>query len=100
MKQNAQAIRKAAILIASLDQRTAETLLKQMGPAQAAQVRETIAELGPLDPREQNDVVEEFRRLGPLLPEKSPPGLELDAGLAQKIAGSSTAEPFARSTAP
>lgn len=85
MKQRMHTLRKAAILIASLDERTAEALLTQMGPTQAQRVRQAIDELEEIDPREQSDVVEEFRRLGPLLPDKSPAGLELDAGLARKL---------------
>lgn len=78
MKDRQQNIRKAAILVASLDQDSADMLLGQMSMDQAATVREAIDELGPIDPEEQNEVIEEFFRIGPLVPEKQPAGIELD----------------------
>lgn len=78
MKDRQQNLRKAAILVASLDQDSADLLLSQMSVDQAATVREAIEELGPLDPEEQNEVIEEFFRIGPLVPGKQPPGIELD----------------------
>jgi flagellar motor switch protein FliG len=79
-------IRKAAILVASLDSRTADLLLEQMGAEQAHQVRRAILHLGDVDPSEQNEVIDEFCRIGPLVPSQHPPGIELDGELARKLA--------------
>jgi flagellar motor switch protein FliG len=79
-------IRKAAILVASLDSRTADLLLEQMGADQAHQVRRAILHLGDVDPSEQNEVIDEFCRIGPLVPSQHPPGIELDSELARKLA--------------
>ncbi len=78
MRNRLQAVRKAAILIASLDPQTADVLIEQMPPEQAAAVRAAIDTLGPVSPDEQQATIEEFFRIGPLVPEKSPPGIELD----------------------
>ncbi|HEX3727604.1 MAG TPA: FliG C-terminal domain-containing protein [Pirellulales bacterium] len=79
MRDRNLGIRKAAILIASLDARSAEMLLREMSPSQAHAVREAADRLGPLDLDEQNEVIDEFFRIGPLLPEKQPAGIELDS---------------------
>jgi flagellar motor switch protein FliG len=87
MKNRHQALRKAAILIASLDHDTADGLLDQMTAEQARAVRETIDSLGDVAHSEQQAVIEEFFRIGPLVPEKSPPGIELDSQLARHLGG-------------
>jgi flagellar motor switch protein FliG len=79
MRNRQQAVRKAAILIASLDRQTADALLEQMTPEQADAVRAAIDDLGHVTPLEQEATIEEFFRIGPLVPEKLPPGIELDA---------------------
>ncbi|MEN6493500.1 MAG: FliG C-terminal domain-containing protein [Thermoguttaceae bacterium] len=86
MPLTSKGIRKAAILIASLDQTSADRLLDQMDVRQAQQVRQAVFELGDVDPAEQKQIIDEFFRLGPLIPPQQHPGIELDAGLAQKIA--------------
>ncbi len=72
-------LRKAAILVAGLDRNTADEMLDQMTPQQAQQVRQMMVDLGDIDPTEQRRVIDEFFRIGPLVPEKEPPGIELDA---------------------
>jgi flagellar motor switch protein FliG len=57
-----------------------------MGSAQADQVRHAILRLSDVDPAEQNEIIEEFFRVGPLIPQKHPPGIELDDDLARRIA--------------
>jgi flagellar motor switch protein FliG len=71
-------MRKAAVLVASLDPERGEAILAQMSPAQAEALRVAVADLGPLDPVEQAGVIEEFFRIGPLLPDREPSGIELD----------------------
>jgi flagellar motor switch protein FliG len=85
MKNRLQALRKAAILIDSLDRATADAMLSQMTPEQARAVRDAIDDLGAVPPAEQQAVIEEFFRIGPLVPEKSPPGIELDSRLARQL---------------
>jgi len=79
-------IRKAAILVASLDMAGADAILDQLGPEQAARVRRTVVDLGQVDPQEQRRVIDEFRRIGPMVPDRQPPGIELDDRLARKLA--------------
>jgi len=79
-------IRKAAILVASLDRQTADCVLDRMDPAQAARVRRAILDLDPIDPAERRRVVDEFFRMRPRMPAESPPGIELDGRLAQALA--------------
>ncbi|HEX4148314.1 MAG TPA: FliG C-terminal domain-containing protein [Pirellulales bacterium] len=55
--QQPPAIRKAAVLIASLDRATAETLLERMPALQAQLIRRAAAELGEVDPAEQASVM-------------------------------------------
>lgn len=86
MKHRPTNLRKAAILVASLDERSARKLLGQMTDEQNELLRQAISELGPIDPNEQDEVIEEFFRIGPLVPDKQPSGIELDSGLARRIA--------------
>src|SRR5881392_2229754 len=78
-------LRKAAILIASLDEPTARRLLEQMGPEQAARVRQAVEELDDIDPAEERRVIEEFCRVTPMVPKAAPAGIELDGSLAAKL---------------
>ena len=78
MRNRQQTVRKAAILIASLDRQTADALLAQMPTEQADAVRAAIDGLDQVSAQEQQATIEEFFRIGPLVPEKSPPGIELD----------------------
>src|SRR5215211_622771 len=80
------ALRKAAILIASLDPDAAAAMLAQMSDEHARLVRETINDLDDLDPIEQQEVIDEFFRISPLMPEKMPPGIELADSLALRLA--------------
>jgi flagellar motor switch protein FliG len=80
-----QGIRKAAILVASLQEAAADALLDRMGPERARQVRQAMVALGQIDPREQQRVIEEFFRVGPMVPRKHPAGIELTGELAGKL---------------
>lgn len=55
-------LRKAAVLISALDDRTADALLEQMGPDQAAKVRSALVELDDIPAAEQQAVLAEFMR--------------------------------------
>jgi flagellar motor switch protein FliG len=105
MTQSPRSTRKAAILLASLDPAHAQALLEQMSPAQAAALREAVDRLGPIDAHEQDAVIEEFFRIGPLLPEDDRAGVELDAALPESMAarlspGSPLSDCAARMSAP
>jgi flagellar motor switch protein FliG len=71
-------IRKAAILMASLDQAAAEVLLHRLGPERADLVRQAVAYLDEIGSEERQRIVDEFRRIGPMVPGPSPSGIELD----------------------
>lgn len=77
-------LRKAAVLLASLDQETADTLIEQMAPEQAMLVRQALIALEHLDPTEQEAVIDEFFRIGPM--SRPHDGVELDASLARRLA--------------
>jgi flagellar motor switch protein FliG len=92
MKDTRRNLRKAAMLVASLDERNAEALLAQMTPTQVQAVRHAIETLGPIDAGEQHNVIEEFFRVGPLVPCKQPSGIELDDRLPERLSISRTSE--------
>jgi flagellar motor switch protein FliG len=64
-------IRKAAVLVASLDADTADLLLAQIPPQQADAVRAKVLQLDELDPREQQAIIDEFFLRGPLQQQNS-----------------------------
>src|SRR4051812_47099829 len=86
-------LRKAAVLVASLDPQNAAAVLSHMTPGQADAVRQAVCNLERLDPREQRRVIEEFFRVGPLVPTRQPSGLELDDRLGRQLSGTSTNAP-------
>jgi flagellar motor switch protein FliG len=85
MKKRSDNVRKAAILIASLDRDAADALLNQMSDEQARRLRRALVELGDVEPDEQAEVIEEFFRIGPMAPEKFPAGVELCDTLAEEL---------------
>lgn len=95
-----QGIRKAAILVASLDRASADKMLDTLDPQQARRVRQTMVGLGKIDSREQRRVIEEFFHTGPGLPDKYPPGVELDGRPARKLAIPQTPNTVGESTSP
>jgi flagellar motor switch protein FliG len=83
MKRETDGLRKVAIFVASLDRRSADRVLDRMDPAQAGEVRRIAAEMDTIDPQEQRRIIDEFLRLRPMVPQKQPPGIELDDRLAR-----------------
>jgi len=83
-------IRKAAILVASLDRAAADRLLAQLGPQCAALVRQAVAAVDEIDIQERRRVIDEFRRIGSLVPDKCPPGIDLESPLARQLAHTSS----------
>jgi flagellar motor switch protein FliG len=71
-------LRKAAVLLRSLDGDTAAVMLAQLSPAQTSSLRAAIRDLGAIDPDEQADVVAEFRRTRPAAASCGNAGVELN----------------------
>ncbi len=86
MNYTQPSIRKAAILVSSLDTETADALLDQMSRDQADAVRRAVIDLPDVDPSEQDEVIGEFVRVRPLVPKNQPAGIELDDRLARRLA--------------
>lgn len=71
-------LRKAAILIRSLDTEASASILARLSPAEAKAVRLAIHALGEVDPEERADVSAEFRRSGAVAQEDPRRGVELE----------------------
>ena len=78
-------IRKAAILVASLDRAAADAVLELLGPEQARQVRQAVVAMDDIPAAEQEEVLDEFARLRPGKPSRETSGVELAGRLAQEI---------------
>jgi flagellar motor switch protein FliG len=70
-------MRKAAVLIRSLDAATAAGLLAQLPPEEVASVRTAMDALGPIDPDERADVAAEIRLAAPVARAGTGAGVEL-----------------------
>jgi flagellar motor switch protein FliG len=75
-------LRKAAVLVRTLDADSAAALLAQLSPAEAARIRAAIRALGPVDPNEQTSVLAEFRRARPV--GTNPVGRGVELALSNK----------------
>jgi flagellar motor switch protein FliG len=62
MTKLSPSLRKAAVLLAALDEHAADALLLQMGADEAAKVRSALAELDEIPADEQQQVLAEFLR--------------------------------------
>jgi flagellar motor switch protein FliG len=82
MKLSHEGLRKAAILVASLDTAAADAVLDQLSPEQASQVREIVIEMDDIDQSEQRRVIDEFFQVGPKVPARAAAGVELEGRLA------------------
>ncbi|MBN2022566.1 MAG: hypothetical protein JW809_07200 [Pirellulales bacterium] len=80
-----EGLRKAAILIDTLDAPAADALLERMAADQADLVRRTVVQLGPIDPKERNRVVAEFLKTAPGGGRAEPSGIELDGSAARRL---------------
>jgi len=92
MNQSDQGIRKAAILLDSLEPPAAGALLRQLPREQAQRVRRAVIDLGKIDAAERRRVLEEFLRLGPKRPAEptsaaTSGGVELAGRLAEFATG-------------
>jgi len=57
-------IRRAAILVASIDESLAEQMLDSLPASEATKILAEVDRLGEIEPDEQRDVLDEFRRAG------------------------------------
>ena len=80
-----ESLRKVAVVLASLDAETADALIDRMPEERARQVRQALLELDQLDPAEQEAVVAEFLRQGQAAKQADLAGVEVEAGLAQRL---------------
>lgn len=78
-------LRKAAILVASLDDALAERMLADLSADDAQAVRVAVARLDAIDPEEQREVADQFRRGTRLATPRATEGVELDASLLARI---------------
>lgn len=91
MKTADSNLRRAAILVSSLDGPAADRVLEQLPEGDAARVRRMMVELDEIDHREQQQVIGEFvraRPTAPAAPRYAPVadrGVELEAGLARRL---------------
>ncbi|MGE0757554.1 MAG: FliG C-terminal domain-containing protein [Pirellulaceae bacterium] len=79
------ALRKAAIVIATLDVPAADALLARMTPEQAAQIRAALMELDDVVTEERDTVLREFLQRDAVGWQTAEAGVELDAQLARRI---------------
>ncbi len=93
MKLSNDGLRKAAILVASLDTAAADAVLDQLTPEQARQVRTIVVEMEDIDQGEQRRVIDEFFHVGPKVPANRSEGVELDGHLAWLASRGGPSEP-------
>src|SRR5690349_16044520 len=79
-------LRKAAILLASLDGEEAATLLRAMSPSQSQTVRRMLDQLGSVGEAERQEVIEDFFRAMSVAPVADVAGIELDAPTTRSLA--------------
>ncbi len=91
-----QRFRKAAILVASLDAQSADALLDEMPPEDAARVRHAVMELGEIDPQEQQRIIRDFVGQQSRGTVAHGPGVELAPSLAARLG----TEPASGTSAP
>jgi flagellar motor switch protein FliG len=85
MSLSADSLRKAAIVLASLDADTADALIDRMPVERAGAVRQMLMELDQIDSEEQAAVVDEFLRRGESVKQADAAGVEVEASLAEKL---------------
>ena len=104
MKTSDDNLRRAAILVASLDGPAADRVLEQLPEEDAARVRRMLVELDEIDHDEQQRVIGEFVRSRPAVPSASrraapvAGGVELESGLARRLSLDGYAAPPSNSS--
>lgn len=93
MSKKEDALRRAAILVLSLDDATADAVLDQLPENDAALVRRLMVDLDRVDADEERRAIDEFMRRRSLPRRES--GVELQLGLANRLAPLTAAAPAA-----
>jgi flagellar motor switch protein FliG len=99
MNKLSPSIRKAAILVSTLDDRAADALLEQMGDEMAARVRSALVALEEIPAEEQQAVLTEFfagNRPAAASVRSGDARVELDISLVPRIDEPAPAEPTSR----
>ncbi len=78
-------LRKAAILIDSIDRATAKTIVARLDAQQRVQLIAQLESLDEVLPSERQAVLDEFMQIGPLATPEETGGVEIDARLAAKL---------------
>ena len=86
-------IRRAAILVASIDESLAEQMLDSLPPSEATKILAEYDRLGEIDPDEQRDVLAEFRRAGRRETEAASSGVEFTYSAPQQVLPAEPAPP-------
>ena len=89
MKSRNDGLRKAAILVDSLDGETADLLLQRLEPEQVERVRQMVADLGPIDAGSRRRIVDEFFRIGARSAYGHDIGTRIEGDPASKLAAGS-----------
>ena len=95
---NHESLRRAAILIASLDTESADALLDEMSADQATLIRNAVMHLDEIDVVEQQEVIREFVGKKPQTRAFHVDGVEILPDLARKFSG--TTDPRAAEPPP
>lgn len=85
MKDSDDNLRRAAILVSSLDESMAEWLLDQLPEEDAARVRRMMVELRSIDADEEREIIGDFVRRRPAAAVRRDSGVELEVGLAERL---------------
>ncbi len=89
-------VRKAAVFVASLDPSAADALLNRLDPEQADLIRRVVMALDEVETDERQRVLDEFHRIGPMVPRECSAGIELDGPISRlPKRASSTSTPSA-----
>src|SRR3954454_23730256 len=83
-------MRKAAVLLRSLDADTATMMLRQLSAEEAAAIRVAMRAVGPVESGEQADVVAELRRVRPK--KKVPDAADVELALSPAFASDAYSE--------
>jgi flagellar motor switch protein FliG len=94
MKPSEENLRRAAILVLSLDDATAETVLEQLPQEDAARVRRIMVDLQTVDSGEERQIIREFLRRRPAATDRGR-GVELLLGSASRAAAAGPMLPAA-----
>ncbi len=93
-------LRKAAVLISAIDAKTADALLDQMTPQQAARVRAAVMDLDDVSAEEQQQVLREFAQSQRPVATASTDGVELDESLLRRLTAPETLQLASPATQP